>query len=179
MMQNSQNSPSISLPNFDFGQIWRQKRLMIRSGIYCAILGFLLFLILPWKSNYEAMVRIEPELTTTGESTSIEAEMDVIQAWDTVSNAVEKMERTTIVKPLRSMIMLHAFYYYDSFEALFSNRPMLSFADYQPVLELGKFEITSEKGDMDYINEKFIFILIIFNICIINIIFIIVVVIYG
>ena len=130
--------------------------MVARMGLYFAAVAFLLYLILPWKSNYEAMIRIEPELSTTGESTSIEAEMEVVQAWGTISQAVQQMQRTVVVEPRRSMWLFHIGYYFDYIFSSLTNSPIEEFVNYQPSLQLQNFIITGPEADSEYQNKRFV-----------------------
>lgn len=158
-MIGNKSSSQFSFPTFQFAIAWKRRRLIIRSGIYGALLCFLLLLILPWKSNYEALIRIEPDLSTTGETTSLETEMDVIRSWGALSKAVDEMERTVVVVPQRSSLALHIEYYIDFIANLLIDGTVQSYAEYQPSVRLGVFKITytgDEEGkENKYVNKGF------------------------
>ena len=146
-MTSSTQNLITSLPTILFPVVWKRKRLVIRSGMYFAILAFLIFLAMSWKTNYQALIRVEPELTTTGETTSIEAEMDVIQSWAMITDTVSKMHRTVIVKPNVSSFLLHVSSYANWLQGVLTGRPVPAFSNYEPSLGLDYFTISGEEAD--------------------------------
>ena len=144
MTEQTIKNPTLHRPvaSFNFKIIWKRRRFTIRLGLYFALGTFITFVIVPWKTSYEAMLRIEPELSTTGELTSIEAEMDVMQSWGTVSEAVRKMHRNVTVASAHSNLWLHLGYYLNYIANGFSSNTTPSFAVYQPSLQLTYFDIT-------------------------------------
>ncbi len=148
------DTPIHAVPLFRFSVIWKRKKFIIRSGVYFAVMAFVLFLLMPWQTHYEAMVRIEPELSTTGEVTSIEAEMDVIQSWATVSQAVRQMGRTVNIMPMGSAPLLHLGYYLDWLAGFFSGNPIANFSSYQPSIHLDYFALP--ENEAPYLNHSFL-----------------------
>ena len=141
---------------FNFIALWKARRRILKTGLYTALFSFAIFMILPWKTNYEALIRIQPELTTTGESTTIEAEIDIIQAWSTLTNAVQKMQRTVVVESRHSMWFMHIVYYVDYLLSSLSGSYIAPFADYQPSIQLQNFTIIGPKDTMEHIGERFV-----------------------
>lgn len=146
-------STSHASPAFNLRVIWQRKRFTIRLGLYLAAFAFLVFMNMPWKTSYEAMLRIEPELSTTGELTSIEAEMDVMQSWSTISYAIEQMNRSVIVKSRRSPFWLHVTYYLEYMLQVFYPVPLHDFAHYQPSIKLDYFNISGYMAP--YLGKSF------------------------
>jgi tyrosine-protein kinase Etk/Wzc len=132
-----------SAPIIPFPVLWRRKRFVMRIGIYFALLSFLFFLLTPgfWVTKYEGLIRVEPELSTTGEQTVIDAEMAVIQSWDMVAQVVRKLDRLVIVRPNRSVFFMHVQYYVDYVTSLFSGKTTPNFSLYQPAVGLDYFDI--------------------------------------
>lgn len=89
-------SINLALP---LAMLRRHKKVLIATGMLFAAMAIILVLKIGWTTRYEALLRIEPELSTTGEQTSIEAEMDVIQSQATILETVRAMERSAIVSP--------------------------------------------------------------------------------
>ena len=154
MTQNAIKNPTIHpAASFNFKIIWKRRRFTIRLGVYFALSVFLIFLMSPWKTSYEAMLRIEPELSTTGELTSIEAEMDVMQSWTTVSEAVRKMHRSVSVSSSHSNLWLHLCYYLTYITNGFGSGTTPLFAAYQPSLQMAYFDISPNQTG--YIGRSF------------------------
>jgi len=145
--------PTNPMPFFRFSVIWKRKKIIIRSGLYFAVIAFILLLLMPWQTHYQAMVRIEPELSTTGETTSLESEMDVIQSWATLSQTVRQMGRTVNVQSLQSAPLVHLAYYIDRLNGLFSGKTVPDFSNYQPSIHLDSFTLSNEAP---YFNHHFV-----------------------
>jgi tyrosine-protein kinase Etk/Wzc len=134
---NTPYFPANGSSPMNFRILWQRRRFTVRLGLYCAVFALAVYLVSPWKATYQAMLRIEPELSTTGELTSIEAEMDILQSWATVSEAVRRMHRTVTVIPHHSNLRLHLSYYLSS---LFSFGETDDFVNYQPYIRLAYFD---------------------------------------
>lgn len=69
--------------------LWRNKWRIIILGMVGSIIALLLFLSQPVYYTAKTWVRIEPEITSAGESTHIDTEIKIINSWEVIAEAVD------------------------------------------------------------------------------------------
>lgn len=74
------------------------------AAFLCAIIGGLYALANP-STTASALLRIEPEITSTGEQTSVDTESDIISSWAMVEAAALRMQRNVDVAPEGGLLM--------------------------------------------------------------------------
>ena len=157
MIPETQYNTEVTMPKWSLDAIWKRKIFIFRMGIYCALIGFVAFLFVPWKIHYQAMIRIEPELSTTGETTSLETEMDVIQSWSNIINTVQQLHRMVIVKPARPPFFMHLNYFGNCLKNIALGKPIVDFITYQPSLSIDYFTLqTVGNSNTNSSGESFI-----------------------
>lgn len=95
------SSDALHIPTF----LSRLRAYLFPMFISAALLGFATMLASFYVGKgftYEALVRIEPEVSTTGEQTSLEAEMDVLRSWSLTAATLEDLQRNVWVRPVAS-----------------------------------------------------------------------------
>ncbi len=83
-------------------RVWALKVPLVISSMLVAISAAFGSLYLGSNFTYEALLRIEPEVSTTGEQTSLEAETDVLKSWALVAATIEDMQRNVWVRQVDS-----------------------------------------------------------------------------
>ena len=111
---HSQPEPLIGIDPLAFATAIYAKRFhILKMAALGALTGLVLFIIFGGSLHYEGLVRIEPEVSTSGEQTSIDTEMDIIRSYATLENTAQHMQRLVHVRPVqskalsRSVFLLH------------------------------------------------------------------------
>lgn len=128
---------------------WGHKRMLLRAGLLGALAGFAAFVLWGGDVQYESLIRIEPEISTTGEQTSIDAEIDIVQSWATLSATAKAMDRYVEVTPLQSRTLSRMGFL--AGKALSPGDDFSTEADAVPSIEVARFHAS---GDAELYNGQ-------------------------
>ncbi len=87
----------IHLPTL-MARLWSLRFVLLVSALVCGGAAMVASLYLSSGTTFDAVVRIEPEVSTTGEQTSLDAEMDVLRSWSLVATTLQDMQRMVWVR---------------------------------------------------------------------------------